>query len=259
MNERYEFFNACCGLNESVADWATRAQHLASTKSIRVPFLLLSSFALPSLSLVRPLAKSNEKLGYPHTLGNRETPPLTWVVPLPRCLFSLHLYGSRVVTQDLNSPRGPEVESRRATELIAEILGVVPNKKNTSRFSSRSPIGHRVSNKITQGLLSMILLTGGADDSGWLAMFWWLVPLSDRGQGYENRNVNRTNICYRLALTNYLISNEGELPWKHRPKGFPSVPTCVHGQNSTFKFKELSMQDVRKIHQHYYKQANLQF
>nr|CAD7401860.1 unnamed protein product [Timema poppensis] len=45
---------------------------------------------------------------------------------------------------------------------------------------------------------------------------------------------------------------------RHRPKGFPSMPTCVHGQNSIFKCKELSMQDVRKIHQHYYKDANLQ-
>lgn len=42
------------------------------------------------------------------------------------------------------------------------------------------------------------------------------------------------------------------------PKGFPTQPTCKHGETSTYKCQELSMQDVRKIHQKYYKSAKLE-
>lgn len=48
------------------------------------------------------------------------------------------------------------------------------------------------------------------------------------------------------------------LCYRHRAKGFPTMPTCAHGEKSTFKCNKLSMQDVRKIHQHYYQDASLE-
>nr|CAD7199394.1 unnamed protein product [Timema douglasi] len=45
---------------------------------------------------------------------------------------------------------------------------------------------------------------------------------------------------------------------RHRPKGFPKMPTCDHRGKSGYKFNQLSMQDIRKIHYKYYKDADLQ-
>ncbi|XP_046663070.1 uncharacterized protein LOC124355966 [Homalodisca vitripennis] len=45
---------------------------------------------------------------------------------------------------------------------------------------------------------------------------------------------------------------------RHRPKGFPQMPSCKHSAKSKYRCAELSLQDVRKIHQQYYKDADLQ-
>nr|CAD7401757.1 unnamed protein product [Timema poppensis] len=45
---------------------------------------------------------------------------------------------------------------------------------------------------------------------------------------------------------------------RHRPKGFPKMPTCDHRGKSGYKCSQLSMQDIRKIHFKYYKDADLQ-
>lgn len=45
--------------------------------------------------------------------------------------------------------------------------------------------------------------------------------------------------------------------FRHRPKGFPEMPDCTHKENSGFRCSELSLQDVRRIHNKYYQDNDL--
>lgn len=46
--------------------------------------------------------------------------------------------------------------------------------------------------------------------------------------------------------------------YRHQAKRLPTLPTCDHGEGSIYRCKELSLQDVRRIHQRYYKDASLE-
>ncbi|KAJ8897619.1 hypothetical protein PR048_002968 [Dryococelus australis] len=45
---------------------------------------------------------------------------------------------------------------------------------------------------------------------------------------------------------------------RHCPKRFPVMPSCGHGTKGSFQCHQLSMQDVRRIHQKYYANADLE-
>ncbi|KAJ8876609.1 hypothetical protein PR048_021054 [Dryococelus australis] len=45
---------------------------------------------------------------------------------------------------------------------------------------------------------------------------------------------------------------------RHRPKGFPVMPSCGHGTKGSFQCHQLSMQGIRRIHQKYNINADLE-
>lgn len=46
--------------------------------------------------------------------------------------------------------------------------------------------------------------------------------------------------------------------YRHQAKRLPTLPTCDHGEGSIYRCKELSLKDVRRIHQRFYKDASLE-
>lgn len=61
-----------------------------------------------------------------------------------------------------------------------------------------------------------------------------------------------------MSTANYLvlIAPNSFYFFRQLPKAFTVMPSCDHGERILFRCSKLSMQDVRRIHQTYYKESN---